>query len=204
MTHCQNLLRPHHSENRMTTPAFVHTWRFPSRVAALGLKVQLPSDWMPQWLPDEDPDFGNAAYLMPLACVAAPQGAVSLSIDARPAHEEVSVADWAWGLMELQGLPRPALHEYRMGKLTALVGESANYSAKGLMHVRFAFVEDGQRLIRLSLEAPYVLADAVDALWFAALDSFRLDDPFGPTLTLWSPAEEDESGSVPASGMMAL
>lgn len=187
----------------MTTPTFLHTWRFPSRVAALGLKVQLPSDWAPVWLPDEDPDFGDAAYLMPLASVAARNGAVSMSIDARPANEEESVADWAWQLLELQGLPRPALHEHRMGNLPALVGESVNYSAKGLMHVRFAFVEDGQRLIRVTLRAPYVLADAVDSLWLTALESFRLDDPFGPTLTLWSPAD-DEQGAAPTSGMMAL
>jgi hypothetical protein len=188
----------------MTTPTFLHTWRFPSRVAALGLKLQLPSDWIPQWLPDEDPDFGHAAYLMPLASVASPNGAVTLSIDARPANEELSVADWAWDLLQRQGLPRPALHEHRVGNLPALVGESAAYSSKGLMHVRFAFVEDGQRLIRLTLRAPYVLADAVDSLWFMALDSLRLDDPFGPTLTLWSPAEDDETALAPNSGMVAL
>ena len=47
------------------------------------------------------------------------------------------------------------------------------------------------------LRAPYVLADAVDSVWFSALDSFALDDPFGPTVTLWSPAETVRSLEQP-------
>jgi hypothetical protein len=188
----------HSSSDIMTsTTLLMHHWRFPSRVAALGFGVALPSDWNADWLPDEDPNFGDAGYLMPLAAVSTRTAAVCLTVSARPAYEEGSVSDWAWQLLELQGLPRPALHEYRMGDLPALVGESVGYSAKGLTQIRFAFAEDGQRLIRMMLRAPYVLADAVDSVWFSALDSFTLEDPFGPTVTLWSPAEAARSSEAP-------
>lgn len=183
-----------------TTTPFLHTWRFPSRVAALGFGLKLPSDWNTEWLPDEDPDFGDAGYLMPLASVSARTAAVSLTVSARPAYEEGAVSDWAWELLEQQSLPRPALHEHRLGDLPALVGESVGYSATGLVHLRFAFAEDGQRLIRVMLRAPYMLADAVDALWFSALDSFALDDPFGPTVTLWSPADTCAPRAYQAAG----
>lgn len=189
----------------MTTHStFMHTWRFPSRVAALGFGLQLPFDWAAAWLPDEDPDFGDSAYLMPLASVAARNAAVSLDVSARPAYEDGAVSDWAWQLLERQGLPRPALHEYRMGDMPALVGESVGYSATGLVHLRFAFAEDGQRLVRVMLRAPYVLADAVDALWFSALDSFVLDNPFGPTATLWPLAETRFARSAKEPGRVAL
>lgn len=188
----------------MTMNASAQSWRFPSRVAALGFSLRLPLDWTSEWLPDEDPDFGDPAYLMPLATVIAPQAAARLEFSARPAYEEGAVSDWAWQLLEDEGLPRPALHEHRLGDLSALVGESVGYTSAGLMHLRFAFAEDGQRLVRAVLRAPYVLADAVDAIWFNALESFRLEDPFGPTVTLWSPADTNAPRRVEDSAAMPL
>lgn len=192
------------SENTMTMNPNLHSWRFPSRVAALGFSLRLPLDWQAEWLPDEDPDFADPNYLMPLATVRARNAAVRLEIGARPAFEDGAVSDWAWQLLEEEGLPRPALHEHRLGDLGALVGESVGYTASGLMHLRFAFAEDGQRLVRVVLRAPYVLADAVDPIWFTALDSFRLESPFGPTVTLWSPAETSAPSWAPESAAMPL
>ena len=57
------------------------------------------------------------------------------------------------------------------------------------MLVRFAFCEDGGRLINLSLSAPEMFAGTVGDAWFALLASFTLETP---KASRFSPAPPDE------------
>jgi hypothetical protein len=71
------------------------------------------------------------------------------------------------------------------------------------MVVRFAFCEDGQRLLHLSLTAPVQLAGAVAPVWERAVRSFMLDAPRGTTAALapeHASDERPEDAAVDAPG----
>jgi hypothetical protein len=173
--------------------------RFPSRIAQLGFAVGLPADWISHPLPDEQPDFSDPSRLVPLAAVTAPHAAIVWAAAARPAYGDGTLSDWAHYLVAQHGLTLRALGEGQLGSLAALVGEAVQDSEVGPLRVRFAFAEDGGRLLNLTLTAPELLADAVRALWFGGLASFVLDEPHGPTVPLW-PSPAPSEPSVPAGG----
>ena len=159
--------------------------RFPSRIAQLGFVVGLPADWISHPLPDEQPDFSDPSRMVPLAAVTAPHAAIVWAAAARPAYGDGTLNDWARYLVAQHGLTLRALGEGLLGTLPALVGEAVQDSEVGPLRVRFAFAEDGGRLINLTLTAPELLADAVVPLWFGGLASFALDEPHGATVPLW-------------------
>jgi len=159
--------------------------RFPSRIAQLGFAVGLPADWISHPLPEGQPDFADPSRLVPLAAVTAPHAAIVWAAAARPAYGEGTLSDWARYLVAQHGLALRALGEDQLGSLPALVGEAVQDSELGPLRVRFAFAEDGGRLINLTLTAPELLADAVASLWFDGLASFALDEPHGSTVPLW-------------------
>jgi hypothetical protein len=87
--------------------------------------------------------------------------------------------------------------------MPAVLGEAAQESDVGTMVVRFAFAEDGGRLINMTLSAPEMLADAAKDAWFAAVESFTLTAPRGPTVALREaeapPAAEEPEPPAEAS-----
>ena len=159
--------------------------RFPSRIAQLGFAVGLPADWISHALPDEQPDFSDPSRLVPLAAVTAPHAAIVWAAAARPAYGDGTLNDWARYLVAQHGLALRALGEGQLGSLPALLGEAVQDSEVGPLRVRFAFAEDGGRLINVTLTAPELLADAVVPMWFGGLASFALDEPHGATVPLW-------------------
>jgi hypothetical protein len=159
--------------------------RFPSRIAQLGFAVGLPADWISHPLPDEQPDFADPSRLVPLAAVTAPHAAIVWAAAARPAYGDGTLNDWARYLVAQHGLTLRALGDGLLGTLPALVGEAVQASEVGPLRIRFAFAEDGGRLINLTLTAPELLADAVVPIWFGGLASFALDEPHGATVPLW-------------------
>ena len=166
---------------------------FPSRVASLGFAMRLPADWVSHDLPAETPDFGDPSRLVPLAAVTAPHAAIVWAVAARPAYGDGTLSDWARYLLAQQGLQTRSFGESRLGLMAALVGEAEQPSDLGPLRVRFAFAEDGGRLIHLSLTAPAMLADAVQALWTHAVDSFTLENVAGATVPLWPEANSAEA-----------
>jgi hypothetical protein len=158
---------------------------FPSRIAQLGFAVGLPADWISHPLPDEQPDFADPSRLVPLAAVTAPHAAIVWAAAARPAYGDGTLNDWARYLVAQHGLTLRAFGEGQLGSSPALVGEAVQDSEVGPLRVRFAFAEDGGRLINLTLTAPEMLADAVVPMWFGGLASFALDEPHGTTVPLW-------------------
>ncbi len=61
----------------------------------------------------------------------------------------------------------------------AVVGEATQPSELGTMVLRFAFLEDGNRLLNLTLTAPGLFADSARDAWFRMLQSFALETPRG-------------------------
>lgn len=172
--------------------------QFPSRVASLGFAMRLPADWIAHDLPPETPDFEDPTRLVPLAAVTAPHAAIVWAVAARPAYGDGTLSDWARYLLAQHGLEARSFGESRLGLLPALVGEAEQPSDLGPLRVRFAFAEDGGRLINLSLTAPAMLADAVQGLWTTATESFTLEQPAGPTVPLWpGPAAAPEAAPAP-------
>ena len=86
---------------------------------------------------------------------------------------------WATYLLNHNQLKPRAIGSDNVAGVAAVIGEAVQESDLGMMLVRFAFLEDGGRLINLSLTAPEQLADAVRAAWFAMLASFTLETPKG-------------------------
>lgn len=154
---------------------------FPSRIADLGFSADLPADWISHDLPAEEPDFSNPAFCFPLAVVTAPHAAVVFAAAARPAYENGALSDWAGYLLGENGLTPRAIGAGLAGTLPAICGEAVQDSDLGPMVVRFAFLEDGGRLVNLSFSAPEMLDSAVRDVWFRALASFTLETPRGAT-----------------------
>ena len=152
---------------------------FPARIAELGFTAQLPADWISHELPNEDMDFSNPTNLVPLAIVTAPHAAIVFAFAARPAYEDGTLNDWATYLLNHNQLQPRAVGSDVVAGVAAVVGEAVQPSDLGPMVVRFAFLEDGGRLINLTFTAPELLADSVRAAWFAMLQSFTLETPKG-------------------------
>ena len=163
----------------MNSPLKLATKNFPSRIAELGFSAQLPADWIAHELPPEEPDFSNPTNCFPLAIVAAPHAAIVFAFAARPAYDDGTLLDWATYLLNHNQLKPRAIGADIVAGVPAMIGEATQESDLGTMLVRFAFLEDGGRLINLSLTAPEQLADSVQAAWFGMLASFTLETAKG-------------------------
>jgi len=173
----------------MSQPQALELRTFPSRIADLGFAVPLPVGWIAHELPGEEPDFSNPTFFLPLAIVTAPHAAIVYAFAARPAYDDGTLQDWAVYLLSHNQLRPQILGPGRVGTLPAIVGEAVQDSEMGPMRVRFAFIEDGKRLLNLTLSAPEMLADVLKDAWGALLASFTLETPRGPT-----------PGTMPAGG----
>jgi hypothetical protein len=167
----------------------------PSRAADLGFMVELPGDWQPHDLPDDDLNFDDPTHLTSLVVVTAPQAAIVFSAAARPAYADGTVSDWARYLLDHNGLVPGAQGGGSMGSLPALLGEATQASELGPVCVRYAFAEDGGRLISLSLTAPELVADALYGVWQHLLSTFALTTPKGPTVSVWPVANSAASAA---------
>lgn len=167
----------------------LQTLRFPSRFAATGFELDVPVGWVEQTVPDEDTAFDQWHEFVTLAHVCTPDTAFTLTVSARPALEDGAVSDWAAQLLEHHGLQFWTLGEQSLGCHGALAGEGVRGTAFGPVRSLYVFAEDGQRLLMLQLEGPEALGGVLASLWNTILGSFRLREPFGPTVTLWPPLE---------------
>lgn len=180
-------------------------FEIPSRAADLGFSLELPTDWIQHPLPDDDLDFNDPLRMLGLAAITAPHAAIVWATAARPGYDNGTVHDWATWLIDQAGLAPRTQGEGRLGNLPALVGEAVLQGDLGPMMVRWAFAEDGGRLINATLTAPMLLADALQPVWQQALETFALETPRGATVDLWPPvvaASEpaDEAGENLAAG----
>lgn len=167
--------------------------------AGLDFRVRLPADWLAHVLPSDPPDFSAPTTLMPLAILTAPHSAIVFTAAARPAYDDGTLHAWTLYLLGENNLTPRALGEHTLGTTPALVGEAVQPSDLGPMLVRFAFFEDGGRLVHFSLTAPQLLADALRNVWIEALASFALADPKGATPPELDQTPEPQPSSAPDS-----
>ena len=172
----------------MTTESFVRR-HFPSRIADLGFSVELPTSWQAQELPDETPDFSDGSRLFGLAAAAAPYAALIFAAAARPAFDDGTVLDWARWLVQQHGVDLRSFGPSQIGELPAIVGQCAAASDMGEMVTHFGFVEDGARLVHLSITGPAALGPQLWQAWVQVQRSFALETPRGSTAAL-APAAE--------------
>jgi hypothetical protein len=164
------------------TPDF-ETRRLPTRVAELGFAVDLPPGWVAHEVPDETPDFEDPTSVMVLALLASPDSQLVWSAAVRPAYAQGTLDSWSRYLLQQNGLRVREMAKARLGALPALVGTAEQELESGTMQVNFAFAEDGQRLINVSLMGPPGAAE-VPAVWSATLRSFELSHPQGASVAL--------------------
>ena len=185
----------------MSKPPTFETRRLPTRVAELGFAVDLPEGWVAHDAPDETPDFEDPTSVMVLALLASPDGRLVWSAAVRPAYAQGTLDSWSRYLLQQNGLKVREMAKAKLGALPALVGVAEQELDSGTMQVNFAFAEDGQRLLNVSLMGPPGAADA-PGVWSATLRSFELSYPQGPSVALT--ATTMTRPKMPADASMAL
>ncbi len=190
----------------MSTNYRFETRRLPTRVAELGFAVDLPPTWWAHDLPDETPNFEDPTSVLVLAVVSSTDEKIVWSAAARPAYADGTLDTWTKYLLRQAGLNIKSLANGQLGSMTALVGIAEQEAEDGLRKVRFAFVEDGQRLINVSLSAPAERFEEVAPVWLAAQQSFALSHPQGTSVALSksvAPPKPGETGIQAARNTFA-
>ncbi len=96
--------------------------------------------------------------------------------------------DWARWLVQQHEIDLRAFGPSQPGELPAIVGQCGAASDLGEMVTHFAFAEDGQRLIHVSVSGPAALGSQLWQVWSQLQRSFVLDTPRGSTALLSPPA----------------
>jgi hypothetical protein len=164
--------------------------KFPARIADLGFSVRLPAGWKSHDLTEENPDFTNPVTFVPLTVITAPHSVMVFTFAARPAYDDGTLVNWAHYLLEQNRLKPSTLGAGNVGVHEAIIGEAVTDTDLGAMRVRYAFLEDGGRLINITFSAPEELADSMSPAWAEMLQSFKLDTPRGAAVA--APAQEQE------------
>lgn len=151
----------------------------PARIADLGFRIALPRDWNVPDLPAEEVDFSSPAAFFPLVLAAAPWAAVVLTVAARPGFDNGTLQDWSLFLLDSQGIRPTAFGPASIGSLQGLAGVGRQQQDNTWLEVRFAFFEDGGRLVYLGLMAPEAISAPLEPVWKTALQSFALERPQG-------------------------
>lgn len=180
----------------MATSFRFETRRLPTRVAELGFAVDLPPTWWAHDLPDETPNFDDPTTVLVLALVTSPDEKIVWSAVARPAYAEGTLDTWTKYLLRQAGLSVKSLANGKLGVMTAIVGEAEQRAEDGPRRLRFAFVEDGQRLINVSLSAPAERFDEVAPVWDATGATFALSHPQGASVALSKSAPPPPPGET--------
>ncbi|MGH7132240.1 MAG: hypothetical protein ACREJO_09880 [Phycisphaerales bacterium] len=162
----------------MTTPQFT-TIQVPARIAELGFSFSKPVDFMDVPLPAEEPTFDKPEYCYPLHVAMAGYGAVVFAVATRPAFEEGSVLDWTKWLLEQQGVTLEGFMPIEINGMPAMSYRATQETEAGQMRLKAAAIEDGGRLILVSVMAPQAIWPSVESTLETMLASFKLDNPRG-------------------------
>ncbi len=177
----------------------------PARIAQLDFSISLPRDWNVIELPEEEVDFSAPEKFFPLMIAATPWAAVMMSAAARPGFEDGTLQDWSLFLLNSQGIRPTAFMPSTIGNVQGLVGTGQQEQEGTLLEFRFAFFEDGGRLVYLGLLAPEAISTSMEPVWKAALDGFILETvqgqtvPIGPGMGISPPPRPPEPIAEPAA-----
>lgn len=179
----------------MSGSSEVNVVEVPARIADLGFRIGVPKDWNVLELPGEEVDFAQPATFFPLLMAVAPWAMVLLTVAARPGFGDGTLQDWSLYLLNSQGIQPTSFGPGKVGDLQAFVGVGRQEQEGTWLEMRYAFVEDGGRLLYLGLLAPEALSASVDGAWQAALVSFALANPQGQRVPVV--AEEKAEAAPP-------
>jgi hypothetical protein len=186
------------SETRaaMTPHTDIETRRVPTRVAELGFAVDLPRGWVLHEAPDETPDFEDPTAVMVLALLASPDERLVWSCVMRPAYGHGTLESWARYLMQHNGLRVREMGKGFLGAMPAMLGVAEQDGGDQPLRVRFAFAEDGQRLINVALMGPADAAPEISRVWGETVRSFDLSHPRGSSVSLTGASLRPSKGAV--------
>jgi hypothetical protein len=156
----------------------------PARIAQLDFSISLPRDWNVIELPEEEVDFSAPEKFFPLMIAATPWAAVMMSVAARPGFENRTLQDWSIYLLNSQGIRPTTFSPATIGNVQGLAGVGKQEQEGTLLEFRFAFFEDGGRLVYVGLLAPEAISSSMEPIWKAALDGFVLDNVQGQTVPI--------------------
>ncbi len=168
----------------MTEQPDVTILEIPAGIADLAFRIAVPRDWNSMEPPAEDVDFTEPTTFVPLLLAAAPWAAVVLTVAARPGFEDGTLQDWSLFLLDSQGIRPTAFGPETIGNVQGLAGVGRQQQEETSLEVRFAFFEDGGRLVHLGLLAPEAISAPLEAVWKTALRSFVLERSKGKTVPL--------------------
>lgn len=173
--------------------------RVTGRYAGLDLEVELPEGWRV-----EVPDFDGAdlaaepARLAVLASARSPDGALRLSIAARPAEMATPLVYSVVYLLGEAGIEIDRDDDRAVGPFAALGGTGwQRPPGSPSQALCWSFFEDGERLVHLRLAAPEALAAALPTLWSPIVTSFSLLAPRGQRQPLLAAAPPDPEPGPP-------
>src|SRR5262245_51191944 len=156
----------------------------PARIADLEFTYLRPANFNVVELPNEKPNFDDPTAFYPLHVVMAPYGAVLFSVVARPAYDDGCVQDWAEFLARQEKIEIVSMRSGVIGGLPAMIIEALNPTDAGTMRMRTALIEDGRRLLNMSIMAPDAIWPSVEPTLNLAMTSLRLAEPRGSTTPL--------------------
>lgn len=160
------------------------TVTIPARADDLEFSCRIHPDFREIELPVEEPDFSKPEACLPLMAVMATYGVVIFSVAARPAYENGSLMQWCTFLCHAQGLTIEAIGPGMVGSTVCILAETTQVQEATTLRMRVAALEDGGRLILLSVLAPEAVWPSVKDTLLSMLDSFTLARPRGRRVPL--------------------
>ncbi len=154
----------------------------PARIADLAFTYLRPADFQAIALPDDKPDFEAPTSFYPLHVAMANYGLVLFSAGARPAFADGTVEDWAEFISREAKLEILEVKRGVVGGLPAVMLELRQEADGTMVRLRTAFIEDGKRLLNLSVIAPEAIWSNLEGMLQLSLSSFRLAEPRGSTV----------------------
>lgn len=153
----------------------------PSRVAELAFTYEKPKDFVVLDLPAEQPDFQDPNKFLGLHVSMAPYGAVVFAAAARPAHSDGTVEDWLRFHVGNEGTEIVACGAGLIGDLRAVIAEGIQQTESGTMRMRIAMLEDGGRLVNVTVMGPDAIWDSVQMMLRRSMESVRFETVKGQT-----------------------
>lgn len=178
-----------------STPEFSLV-QVPARIAHLDFSYLQPANFQVITLPDEQPNFDEPTTFYPLHVSMANYGAVVISFAARPAYSDGTVQDWAEFLMKNEKLKVISMKSSTLAGMPALIVEALNQTDAGEMRMRTVLMEDGSRLLNLSVMAPEQIWLSVEPMLQTSLTSFRLAEPRGTTTVIMRADVKETTAAV--------